>query len=69
MQLYRFVGSRDSCQPKQAIEPMYLVSASKKKKKKKKKIESKEEGEIEDEVTTTSRETEKRNSSKIPTEN
>ena len=67
MQLYRFVGSRDSCQPKQAIEPTYLVSASKKKKKKK--IESKEEGEIEDEVTTTSRETEKRNSSKIPTEN
>ena len=66
MQLYRFVGSRDSCQPKQAIEPTYLVSASKKKKKK---IESKEEGEIEDEVTTTSRETEKRNSSKIPTEN
>ena len=65
MQLYRFVGSRDSCQPKQAIEPTYLVSASKKKKK----IESKEEGEIEDEVTTTSRETEKRNSSKIPTEN
>ena len=64
MQLYRFVGSRDSCQPKQAIEPTYLVSASKKKK-----IESKEEGEIEDEVTTTSRETEKRNSSKIPTEN
>ena len=62
MQLYRFVGSRDSCQPKQAIEPTYLVSASKKKKKKKKKkIESKEEGEIEDEVTTTSRETEKRN--------
>ena len=67
MQLYQFVGSRDSCQPKQAIEPTYLVSASKKKKKKK--IESKEEGEIEDEVTTTSRETEKRNSSKIPTEN
>ena len=66
MQLYRFVGSRDSCQPKQAIEPTYLVSVSKKKKKK---IESKEEGEIEDEVTTTSRETEKRNSSKIPTEN
>ena len=65
MQLYRFVGSRDSCQPKQAIEPTYLVSASKKKKK----IESKEEGELEDEVTTTSRETEKRNSSKIPTEN
>ena len=65
MQLYRFVGSRDSRQPKQAIEPTYLVSASKKKKK----IESKEEGEIEDEVTTTSRETEKRNSSKIPTEN
>ena len=61
MQLYRFVSSKDWCQPQQAIEPMYLTSASKKE-------ESEEKGEIDEEVATTSRKTEKGNSSKLSTE-
>ena len=61
MQLYQFVTSRDLWQLHQAIKPTYSALASKRE-------ESEEKGEIEEEVATISRKTEKGKLSKLSTE-
>ena len=61
MQLYQFVTSRDLWQLHQAIKPTYSALASKRE-------ESEEKGEIEEEVATIGRKTEKGKLSKLSTE-